>query len=86
MAVNLSAISNAQTTATALGDLILVTPNTNLGYQPQNQPIIPGTTQSGVQAPTLLFDYEGENTATLESDITDHYTEDNTAIPRSNFA
>ena len=38
------------------------------------------TGQSTTQSPTLLFHYEGENTITLESDITDHYIEDNTAI------
>lgn len=80
MAVNLSAISNAQTTAGALGGLILVTPNQNLGYQPQNAPITPGRVKTGAQPPSLVFDYEGENTVTVESDITDHYIEDNTAI------
>ena len=28
----------------------------------------------------LLFHYEGENTGTFESDITDHYVEDNTTV------
>lgn len=60
--------------ATALGNLLLVTPQNTIGYQPQNQV---GAT---FNAPALLFHYEGENTATLESDITDHYVEDNTAI------
>src|SRR5579863_4903278 len=50
----------------------LVTPQTNVGYQPQNQ--------DGQQPPTLLFHYEAENTAQLQSDITDHFIEDNTAI------
>ena len=30
--------------------------------------------------PTFVFDYEGEQTASLESDITDHYVEDNIAV------
>lgn len=78
MAINLSALAPATTAATSLSNLILVTPQENLGYQPQNPP-----TKDGVVAqnpPTLLFHYEGEQTVTLESDITDHYIEDNTAI------
>lgn len=78
MAINLSALAPATTAATSLSNLILVTPQENLGYQPQNPP-----TKDGVIAqnpPTLLFHYEGEQTVTLESDITDHYIEDNTAI------
>lgn len=50
----------------------LVTPQTNGGYQPQNT--------NGRQPPALLFHYEGENVATMQSDITDHFIEDNTAI------
>jgi hypothetical protein len=66
----LTAVTNAiQTTS-----LILVTPQNTVGYQPQNQVGQP------FNQPALLFHYEGENTATIESDITDHYVEDNTAI------
>lgn len=67
----ITAVTNS---ATALGNLILVTPQTVIGYQPQNQ------TGQAYNAPPILFHYEGEQTATVESDITDHYTEDNTAI------
>lgn len=78
MAINLSALAPATTAATALSNLILVTPQEKLGYQPQNPP-----TKDGVVAPsppTLVFNYEGEQVVDLESDITDHYIEDNTAI------
>jgi hypothetical protein len=34
----------------------------------------------GQLPPTLLFHYEGEQTAVFESEITDHYIEDNSAI------
>jgi hypothetical protein len=78
MAVNLSPLATVTTTATALSNLVLVTPQQVLGYQPQNGFITDNkTTQS---QPSLLFHYEGEQTVTIESDITDHYIEDNTAI------
>lgn len=74
---NLSALTPLTTTATSLSNLILVTPQANLGYQPQNDPLADPTSQ---QPPTLLFHYEGEQSVSLESDITDHFIEDNTAI------
>lgn len=73
--MNLSALSNIATAATSLSNLILVSPQKTIGYQPQNA--------EGVerqQPPPILFHYEGEQTVSLESDITDHYVEDNTAI------
>src|SRR6185437_12425544 len=54
--------------------LLVASPESVVGYQPQN---LDGTLSA---APAILFHYEGEQTATLESDITDHYIEDNTAI------
>lgn len=72
---NLSGISSATTAATALSNLILVSPQQTTGYQPQSS----DSTQNQ-QPPSLLFHYEGEQTVALESDITDHYVEDNTAI------
>lgn len=77
---NLSPLSTATTTAAALTNLILVSPNDVFGYQPQN-PSNPDGTPSKLPLPnSFLFHYEGEQTATLESDITDHYVENNTAI------
>lgn len=73
---NISPISIVTTAATTIGNLILVTPQNTIGYQPQNADDSNGTYTN----PSLLFHYEGENTATVESDITDHYVEDNTAI------
>jgi len=73
MAIDLSALSTATTTANALSNLVLVKPNDNLGYQPQDEKGRPIGT-------ALLFHIEGENQAQLSSDITDHYVEDNTAI------
>lgn len=78
MAINLSALAPATTAANALSNLILVTPQDNLGYQPQSPPTKDGVIPSN--PPTLVFNYEGEQVVNLESDITDHYIEDNTAI------
>src|SRR5437660_1633968 len=73
-----SALSAISTGASALGNLLLVSPQSTVGYQP----IAPANNNGSpsAQLPALLFHYEGENTAALESDITDHYVEDNTAI------
>jgi hypothetical protein len=57
-----------------------VSPQKTQGYQPQNPPNADGTPNTAQQPPSLLFHYEGENQSILESDITDHYIEDNTAI------
>lgn len=75
---DVSALSTATTAATALANLILVSPQTVIGYQPQNAPSFSNNT--AVPQPALLFNYEGEQSVSLESDITDHYIEDNTAI------
>lgn len=78
MAVDLSALSPITTAAGALSGLILVTPQQTVGYQPQNPSAKNG--QVLQQPPSLVFNYEGENTVNLESDITDHFIEDNTAL------
>lgn len=75
---NLSALTPLATSATALSNLILVSPQTTIGYQPQGTPNADGT--SAQRPKPLLFHYEGEQTVAIESDITDHYIEDNTAI------
>lgn len=80
MAINLSALSSITTSASALSNLVLVTPENKGGYRPQNKPNKDGTESKAQPPPTLLFNYEGEQTVTLESDITDHYVEDNTAV------
>lgn len=77
--MNISGLAATQNAALALSNLILVTPDSNLGYRAQSAP---DTGQGNIPTilETLLFNYEGEQTVTLESDITDHYVEDNTAI------
>jgi hypothetical protein len=78
MAINLSSLTPITTAATALSNLILVSPQKNIGYQPQNAPSWKRNTAA--QPPALLFNYEGEQNVTLSSDITDHYVENNSAI------
>lgn len=73
--MNLSGLTNYTTAATSLSNLVLVNPQKEIGYQPQS----PNGAQVK-QPPALLFHYEGEQTVALETDITDHYIEDNTAI------
>lgn len=75
--INLSALSNFPTAAQTLGDLILITPNNNVGIQPQdntNNPVLQ------LNPDSFFFNYQGEDKIMLTSDITDHYIEDNTAI------
>lgn len=80
MTINLSALTPITTAATALSNLILVSPQSTVGYAPQNPPNADGTPSVAQRPPSFLFNYEGEQTVTIESDITDHYVEDNTAI------
>lgn len=75
---NLSSLSPITTAATALSNLVLVSPQSTIGYQPQNAPAGNGTAKA--QPKPILFHYEGEQDVTIVSDITDHYIEDNTAI------
>ncbi len=77
---NLAALSPITTAATALSNLVLVSPQSVVGYQPQNKPNPDGSTPTTEPPPKLLFNYEGEQTVMIESDITDHYVEDNSAI------
>lgn len=75
---NLSSLINATTTATGLANLILVSPQSVVGYQPQATPSQDGEPQQN--PPAILFNFEGEQNLGLQSDITDHYVEDNTAV------
>lgn len=75
MAVNLSALAPITTAISALSNLVLVSPQKTIGYQPQN-----AQDQTGPLPPSLLFHYEGEQNVQVQSDITDHWIEDNTSI------
>lgn len=73
---NLSTLAPITTAATALSNLVLVSPQSVVGFQPQAV----GSSQPPYPAKAFLFNYEGEQSVRLESDITDHYVEDNTAV------
>ena len=75
---NISALANTVASALGLSGLILASPQKTVGYQPQNAPSFKKDTAA--QQPTLIFNYEGEQAVALESDITDHYIENNTSI------
>ena len=76
MTVNLSALAPLTAAAQSLSSLILVSPQSVTGYQAQNADGSLGGANANV---SFVFAYEGENTATFETDSTDHYVEDNTA-------
>lgn len=78
MAINLEQLSNTSNTATGLNNLILVTPQQTIGYQPQNYPTFKN--DKSALSPALLFNYEGEQSVMLTSDVTDHYIENNSSI------
>lgn len=86
MAIDLGPLSTATNAALSLSNLVLATPNTGVkasatqGYQPLLKPNPDGSVANGKLPPTLLFHYEGEQSFSVESDITDHYIENNTAI------
>lgn len=77
MAINLSGLAPITTAATALSNLVLVSPQATVGYQPQSSQAFGPPVQN---PPAFLFHYEGEQSVDIESDITDHFIEDNTAI------
>lgn len=80
MAVNLTALASVTTAASALTGLIMVTPQSVVGYAPQNPNDPDGSVSINQNAPAILFHYEGEQSVSLQSDITDHFVEDNTAV------
>ena len=80
MTVNLTALSSITTTATALSNLVMVSPQSTIGYQPQNGFTNNSSAAQSYTNSAILFHYEGEQTVQFESDITDHYIENNSAI------
>lgn len=85
MAINLGLLSTGANAALSLSNLIMATPTninpgTTKGYQPLNPVNADGTPSIAALPPTLLFHYEGEQSVTVESDITDHFVESNYSI------
>jgi hypothetical protein len=77
---SVAALSAGSTLINSLSNLLLASPQQTQGYQPQNAPSSTGLISLLSGPPSLLFHYEGEQKITLDSDITDHFIEDNTAI------
>ncbi len=78
--INIGALSPFTTAAQALSNLVLVTPETTIGYGPQNPTDEDGNPSTQPKPPALIFHYEGTQRITLSSDITDHFVEDNSAV------
>lgn len=80
--INLAGISQASTQAGGLGGLLLAIPQSDprqtVGIQPQRFPSWKNDS-SGLNK-ALLFNYEGEQSSILASDVTDHFIEDNSAV------
>lgn len=77
---SVSSITSSTTTAASLANLVLVTPSFRSGYQPY---LVPGPLEQLTNTPlplAFLFNYDGEQTVTCESDITDHYVESNSGV------
>lgn len=100
---DISTLAATTTTISAISNLVIVSPQSTVGYVPQvngstsgmpgpylannvasaNQLAGPPSTLSGIlpaAQPALVFNYEGEQTVMIESDITDHWIENNTVI------
>ena len=70
----LAGIPQIAQSAEALGNLALITPKTNFGYQPFD------ALSGDMTGPSWLFHYEGENKVKLEAETTDNWLEDNTSV------
>lgn len=77
---NIAALATTSTLIGSISGLLLASPQKTQGYQPQNAPGPTGLVSLLSQPPGILFHYEGEQTASFSSDITDHFLEDNTAV------
>lgn len=77
---NLSGIATLVTTLPGLSNLILVTPQSTKGFQPLNPNTADGLPSQAQPPKAYVFDYEGEQAVALESDITDHYVENNISV------
>ena len=72
MAIDLSGLSGAANTLTALSGVAMVTPK-YIGYTAQKA-------DKTLEQSSMLFHIEAENKLSLKSEITDHVIEDNTVV------
>jgi hypothetical protein len=82
----MSLLANVSSSTSGIGGVLLAvpqlasllpgqkSPQNTIGYQPTLQ------NGSNVNPPALLFQYEGEQSVELKSDITDHWNESNDAL------
>lgn len=85
LTTNVSGIVAGATAASSLVGLVMAIPLSSnpaatKGYQPLNTPQSSGLPSLSPLPTALLFHYEGENNVVLQSDITDHFVENNIAI------
>src|ERR1019366_1862259 len=73
-------ISDVTAATSSLGSLLVVSPQQTIGYQPQGPNKSDGSIPLPYSLKTFLFHYEGEQTSSFSSDVTDHFVEDNTSI------
>lgn len=84
--LNVGVLTTATNAARGLANLVLAIPqdydpSLTVGYQPLPAPNEnTGEVDYAELSPALLFHYEGEQVLTLDTDITDHYVEDNRAV------
>lgn len=74
MAIDLAQATTITSGISALSNLLIVSPQNTVGYQAQAS----GSTNAA--GSPFLFNYEGEQAVHIQSDITDHFIEDNTAL------
>lgn len=72
MAIDLSGLTSAANTLTALGGVAMVTPKYT-GYTAQKA-------DKSLEQSSMLFHIEADNKLSLKSEITDHVVEDNTVV------
>jgi hypothetical protein len=78
---DLNVLAAESVKAVALGNVILVTPQKDIGMQPQNAATnTESNGESGSNPDPLLFHIKTDEKVSLQSDVTDHYIEDNTTI------
>src|SRR5574343_355335 len=87
MAINLTGLNVIANTAPTLGNLILVEPYRKSPYSEMNQNpnSFFGTEDfrelfQTVNRTGFLFDFEGENTVNIGSEISDHFLENNSTV------
>ena len=90
MSINLSEIASASATASGIGAIISdatntvgITPQIDGGLTLSSFASIEGSissTSAFANPQTFLFHYNGEESITLDADITDHFVESNVAL------